>query len=99
MGVLQIFVMLSEGNILYIVICICFFSGAGRLVVGLKPLPLLDSDRIEGIWDPRFDPDGPKPLLFKSEESLIRSRLSCDWSTQKLQHIMTCIKQAQMMNR
>ena len=58
---------------------------------------------ILGIWDPRFDLDGPKPLLYKSEESLTRSTLSCDWSTQKhwckLQHIMTCIKQDQMMNR
>ena len=56
-----------------------------------------------GIWDPRFDPDGPKPLPYKSEESLTRSTISCDWVRHKhwckLQHFMTCTRQAQMVNK
>ena len=41
-------------------------------------------------------------MLYKSEESLTRSTLSCDWAAHKhwcrLQHFMTCIRPEQMVN-
>ena len=58
---------------------------------------------LQGIWDPRFDPDGPKPLPYKSTESLSRSTISCDWIKHKhwcrLHHTMNCIMRDQMVNR
>ena len=42
-------------------------------------------------------------MLFKSVESLTRSRISCDWAANKhwcrLQHFLTCIRPEEMENR
>merc|ERR1712013_284948 len=55
-----------------------------------------------GIWDPRFDQDSEKSLLEKSEESLTRSWLSCDWKRYKhwckFQHFTNCIREEQVEN-
>jgi len=62
-----------------------------------RPLPRSMSDKIEGVWSPEYDEESLYPLMFRSPESLTRSRLgSCDWELYphycRLRHFASCLR-------
>ena len=59
-------------------------------------IPVITVSDCSGIWDPRFDKDRGRPMPYKSQEGLTRSRLKCDWGGSpnwcRLDHHVKCLR-------